>query len=147
MRVRLGASLVLAATLVPMAAGFAVEASGAGAGPPPLGPGVVTVELGIRHSRFSSGEIRVRPGTLVRFVVTNDDPIRHELIVGDDDVHAAHEAGHESFHPPVPGEVGVDPGESALTVYRFDEPGKVLFVRHLPGHLVYGMKGYVTVTP
>jgi uncharacterized cupredoxin-like copper-binding protein len=111
-----------------------------------LGPGVVTVEVGIHHSRFSIDDLRVRPGTLVRFVVTNDDPIHHEFIVGGDDVHAANEAGHEAFHPPVPGEVGVDPGETALTVYRFDDPGKVLFACHLPGHLAYGMKGYVTVS-
>jgi hypothetical protein len=47
-----------------------------------LGPGTVTVEIEIRHSRFIVDDLAVRPGTDVRFVVHNRDPIRHELIVG-----------------------------------------------------------------
>ena len=84
-------------------------------------------------------------GTLVRFVVTNLDPIHHEFIVGGPAVHAEHESGHEPFHPPVPGEVAVDPGETGLTTYRFDRPGNVLFACHLPGHFAFGMRGEVKV--
>jgi uncharacterized cupredoxin-like copper-binding protein len=47
----------------------------------------------------------------------------------------------------VPGEVTVDPSEVAETVYRFDEPGDVVFACHLPGHLQYGMRGTVEVLP
>ena len=47
--------------------------------------------------------LTVRRGTLVRFVVRNHDPIRHELIVGPPEVHARHASGHEAVHPPVPG--------------------------------------------
>ncbi len=54
----------------------------------------------------------MRPGTVVRFVVTNDDPILHELIVGDDAVHARHATGTEAAHPPVSGEVSVRPGDT-----------------------------------
>lgn len=46
-----------------------------------LGPGLVTVRMGIHHSAFSRSVIRVEPGTLVRFVVVNGDPIAHELVV------------------------------------------------------------------
>jgi uncharacterized cupredoxin-like copper-binding protein len=138
---------VILATLVPIAIGYAVDAAGAGAeeATPPLGPGVVTVEVDMRYSRFSFDDLRVYEGTLVRFVVVNSDPINHELVVGDDDVHAAHATGHDAFHPPVPGEVSVRPGATGFTAYRFDEPGTVLVACHLPGHLAYGMEATVTV--
>jgi uncharacterized cupredoxin-like copper-binding protein len=110
-----------------------------------LGPGLVTVEMDIHYSRFSAERIDVRPGTTVRFVVHNGDPINHELIVGDDEVHQRHILGSERLHPPVPGEVSLGPGETGVTVLRFDEPGTVLYACHLPAHLEYGMRGDVRV--
>jgi uncharacterized cupredoxin-like copper-binding protein len=127
-------------------AGYGLAASSAQSGGA-LGPGTVVVQLDVHHSRFEPESLRVREGTLVRFVVHNGDPIRHELIVGPPDVHARHESGTEATHPPVPGEVTVDPSEVAETVYRFDEPGDVVFACHLPGHLQYGMRGTVEVLP
>ena len=112
-----------------------------------LGPGPVTVTLDIDHSKFEPTLVRVRPHTEVRFVVVNRDPIGHELIVGDAEVHTRHEGGHEAEHPPRRGEVSVKPGERASTKYFFHEPGEVLYACHLPGHFEYGMKGTVVVTP
>jgi len=137
--------LVIFATVLPMACGYGLVAAHASSGPKPLGPGLVTIELTTRYSRFSTEEIVVYQGTLVRFVVTNDDPIHHEFIVGPDEVHAAHENGHDLTHPPVPGEVSVDPGETGLTTYLFDQPGTLRFACHFPGHLAYGMQGTVRV--
>ena len=128
------------------ATGYAVDARASSEPEEHLGPGLVTVEMGIEHSRFSTDELHVRPGTVVRFVVRNDDPIPHELIVGGDDVHARHAKGTEAFHPPVPGEVSVGPGETGLTVYEFDEAGSFQFACHLPRHLEYGMEGQVVVS-
>jgi uncharacterized cupredoxin-like copper-binding protein len=141
-------AIVALATVVPTIVGYSV-AAGADEEPAPLGPGIVTVEVSTRYSRYSEvlDDLRVYEGTLVRFVVVNDDPIHHELIVGDEAVHRAHEKGTEAIHPPVPGEVSVDPGETGLTTYRFDEPGEVRFACHLPGHLAYGMWGDITVVP
>ena len=135
------AAAVAAATV---GAGYATDAGG-DARPTALGPGLVTVEVGIQHSRFSVDELRVAEGTTVRFVVRNDDPIGHELVVGAADVHRRHETGGEAQHPPVPGEVSVAPGEVGVTVYDFDEPGAVTFACHLPGHVAYGMVGEVQV--
>ena len=140
-----GAALLVAlAFVVPMSIGFAIDAVNARR-PAPLGPGLVTVEMLMRYSRFTTDEIRVYEGTLVRFEVVNRDPIHHELIVGPERVHATHERGHDKHHPPVPGEVSVKPGERGLTTFRFDEPGTVVFACHLPGHLGYGMRGEVVV--
>ena len=123
----------------------AAAASGNRAERGPLGPGLVTVELRIEHSRFSPDRLEVVEGTTVRFVVRNDDPIGHEVIVGDEDVHARHERGNEPAHPTVPGEVSVGALEVAETWFAFDEQGTVEFACHLPGHLAYGMRGAVEV--
>ncbi len=112
----------------------------------PLGPGAVVVDVGIHHSRFSLDTLRVRPGTLVEFRVRNDDPIAHEFIVGDASVHARHERGTETAHPPVPGEVSVEALDVGSTFYRFDAAGRYEFACHLPGHLAFGMIGWVIVT-
>jgi uncharacterized cupredoxin-like copper-binding protein len=105
----------------------------------------VTVEIDMDYSRYSLEEIHVWEGTLVRFEVTNSDPINHELVVGDEAVHARHRIGTEAVHPPVPGEVSVDPRETGLTTYLFDEPGEVQYACHLQGHQQFGMEGVVVV--
>ncbi len=127
-----------------------VAASGAGSAPTErrraLGPGPVTVRLVVRDSHFTPSRIRVVPHTEVRFEIVNRDFIGHELIVGDDEVHARHETGHEAAHPPIPGEVSVPAHATGVTSYAFHTPGPVVFACHLPGHLAYGMQGTVTVT-
>jgi uncharacterized cupredoxin-like copper-binding protein len=110
-----------------------------------LGPGTVTVEIDIHHSRFVVDDLAVRPGTNVRFVVHNRDPIRHELIVGPPEVHERHERGNEAAHPPVPGEVTIDPDTTAETTFRFAGTGSIEYACHLPGHYQYGMKGWVQI--
>lgn len=127
--------------------GYVVEASRDAAAEPALGPGLVTVEIGIEHSRFSVTDLRVHEGSVVRFVVRNDDPIDHELVVGDDAVHARHAVGDEPRHPPVPGEVSVATGATAMTFYELTKPGTVVYACHLPGHLAYGMRGEIEVVP
>lgn len=121
---------------------FAIDGSGA---EDVLGPGEVTVVLDVKYSRFSPDRIRVHPGTTVRFVVDNRDPINHELIVGDAEVHRRHETGTEPAHAPRPGEVSVPATGQAETAFRFDEPGDVLYACHLPRHFAYGMRGVVEV--
>ncbi len=126
-----------------MLAGYRVEAPKTTSNV--LGPGTVTVEINIHHSRFNPDELVVREGTLVRFVIHNDDPIRHEFVLGPPEVHALHQGGTEALHPPVPGEVSLDPGETAETIYVFDAPGHLEYICHLPGHAQYGMRGAVHV--
>ena len=107
----------------------------------------MTVRLGIEHSVFtlSPAPLRVVAGTEVRFVVANDDPIGHELIVGPPEVHARHEAGTHASHGAVPGEVSVAPGGEGVTTFVFDAPGTVEYACHLGGHYAYGMHGEIEV--
>jgi len=136
------AFVVAAATAL---GGYAMNANAHAAPVTALGPGLVTVDVGIHYSKFSMSTLHVYRGTLVRFIIHNDDPIHHEFIVGDASVHLRHERGTEASHPPVPGEVSVAPNDVGETFYRFDTPGRFEFACHLPGHLAYGMRGWVTV--
>jgi uncharacterized cupredoxin-like copper-binding protein len=139
---RLAVSFVVAASVV----GVTYVSGGAGAHDSrTLGPGLVTVEVDIDDSRFSIGELSVEAGTTVRFLVRNNDPINHELVVGPPGVHESHSEGTETRHPPVPGEVSVGPGETGVTYYEFEEPSTLMFACHLPRHFEYGMRGFVIV--
>jgi uncharacterized cupredoxin-like copper-binding protein len=132
------AALVLAVGAAGCARGVAAE---------PLTPHDQTIVLRVRHSRFTPERVSVRDGTTVRFVVHNEDPIPHELIVGEPAVHLRHERGTEPWHPPRPGEVSIEAGALASTTFTFTKPGTTEFACHLPGHYAYGMKGVVTVSP
>ncbi len=104
-----------------------------------------TVTLTIRHSRFVPSSLAARPGSTVRIVVRNLDPIAHELIVGDQAVQDVHERGTETHHGERPGEVSVGAGATAETTYTFPASGPILLGCHLPGHWDYGMRGTVRV--
>jgi len=137
--VRLAVTTAVLAVAAVAAMGAVAAAGGEGE------PEVRTVMLVARHSRFEPARVSVPPGTTVRFVVVNRDPIDHELIVGDPATHARHEAGREAHHHgEVPGEVSVPAGTTAVTTYRSSTPGDVVFACHLPGHFAYGMAGVLT---
>jgi uncharacterized cupredoxin-like copper-binding protein len=136
--------IVAAIAVLTVVVGGAI-AGGASDAAAPLGPGTATVHLTIRHSHFSPDRVEVHPGTTVRFVVDNTDPIGHELIIGDEQVHIRHENGTEPTHPPRPGEVSIPGRSTAETTFSFSAVGPVLFACHLPGHFAYGMSGTVDV--
>ena len=125
--------------------GYAMSADAHPRVDPALGPGLVTVNVDIHYSKFSISTLHVHRGTVVRFLVHNTDPIHHEFILGPPDVQLRHELGKDATHPPVPGEVSIAPDDTGETFYRFDQPGRLEFACHLPGHLAYGMKGWVVV--
>jgi len=144
-RVLVAGAVAIAVAVATVLVGYAIDDTADAAADVPLGPGLVVVDVGIQHSRFSFDTLRVRPGTVVEFRVHNDDPIAHEFIVGDAKVHARHQRGNEAAHPPVPGEVSVKSLDVGSTFYRFDKAGRYEFACHLPGHLAYGMRGWVIV--
>jgi uncharacterized cupredoxin-like copper-binding protein len=144
-KLRAMGAVAMVAAIAAATAGYAVNDTKHADASTAVGPGLVTVNVSVHYSQFSISELHVRPGTLVRFLVRNNDPIDHEFIVGDASVHARHEHGHELVHPPVPGEVSLQPGQLGETFYEFDQPGRYLFACHFPGHFAYGMKGWVIV--
>jgi uncharacterized cupredoxin-like copper-binding protein len=146
-RRRLAAELAAAVAVGALITAGGYAATAPASGEPAMGPGVVTVEVGIEHSQFDLGRLRVQEGTIVQFVVHNADPIDHELVVGDAEVHRRHAAGTERRHPPIPGEASIAPDDTAMTFYEFTEPGMVVYACHLPGHAAYGMTGEIEVVP
>jgi uncharacterized cupredoxin-like copper-binding protein len=120
-------------------------ALGDGAGAGLARAGAQTVEIDIRYSHFEPGAVRVPAGVPIRFVLVNHDPIDHEWIVGDEAVHAAHRTGTEASHGARPTEQTIEAGRQVETVVTFDQPGRLTFVCHLPGHEAYGMTGTLVV--
>ena len=131
---------VVAALGIAAGAGLVASAAG-GAG---LRPGLRTIAVTIPFSRFSISHLDVAEGTLATFVVRNTDPIDHELIIGDQAVQDAVERGTELHHN-TPGQISVPAGSVVTTTYFFAQPGALFFACHLPGHLLYGMHGTITV--
>ena len=144
---RLLSRVGLAAATALVTVGAATAVAGDGEAAPPLGPDPVTVVVNFEHSAIQPPALRVRQGTVVRFVVVNNDPINHELIVGPPEVHDRHRNGTERQHGAEPGEVSVPALQRAVTSYTFDTPGTVEMACHLPGHYDYGMRGEVEVVP
>lgn len=114
-----------------------------GCGRAAAAPEEIVIE--IDHSRFEPDRVEVPAGSHVRFVIVNDDPIDHELIIGDESVQERHENGTEAHHGAIPGEVSVPAMSTRTTTYTFGGPGTVLFGCHLPGHYGYGMRGVIDV--
>jgi uncharacterized cupredoxin-like copper-binding protein len=129
---------VLAACLLLAAAACSAE----GADDPPSR----TVDVRIRFSRFHPEHFEFEAGTTLTFVVTNNDPIDHEFIIGSQRVQQVHEEGTEAHHGAKPGEISIPAGATRSTTYRLGEPGELLIGCHLPGHYDFGMRGVIDVT-
>jgi uncharacterized cupredoxin-like copper-binding protein len=97
----------------------------------------------IHYSAFEPGVVEVPAGAPVTITLENDDPIDHEWIIGDADVHERHRTGTEPFHAEVPTEVTVPALSTRATTLTFAGPGDFQFICHLPGHEQYGMVGIV----
>lgn len=142
---------VLSALVLAAAAAMA----GPGHGSSPVGePGeaaqatrTVKVEM-TDDMRFTPGEIAVRQGETVRFVVTNSGAVKHELVLGTREELRAHYAlmlktpGMEHADDNM---VSVAPGKTGEIVWRFSKAGNVHFACLQPGHYDAGMKGLVKV--
>jgi uncharacterized cupredoxin-like copper-binding protein len=126
----------------PVAAALLLAAAAvAGCAPSPQ-----TVTLTIHYSAFDLTELSVPRGVPITFVLVNEDPIDHEWLIGDDAFHAAHRSGTHATHGEVPTEVTIPALETVATTITFDEPTRLAYICHLPGHEAYGMVGVLTVT-
>ncbi|MGH2533434.1 MAG: heavy metal translocating P-type ATPase [Thermomicrobiales bacterium] len=110
----------------------------------------ITIEANDQF-RFDPAEITVEEGETIAFVLTNTGQLPHELVIGDEEVQAEHEAEMADVHGmdeigDNPYAVEVHAGDTATLVYTFDEPGTLLIGCHVPGHYDAGMRGTITVT-
>ncbi|WP_237170024.1 cupredoxin domain-containing protein [Pandoraea faecigallinarum] len=108
-----------------------------------------TIDVDMRDTmRFSPATLTVRRGDTVRFVVTNNGKIRHELTLGT----AASLAEHAKMMQQMPGmthteanAVTVEPGQTKTLVWHFTQAGTVDFACLEPGHFEAGMRGVINV--
>ncbi|VVE60173.1 blue (type 1) copper domain-containing protein [Pandoraea anapnoica] len=108
-----------------------------------------TVDVDMRDTmRFSPATLTVKRGDTVRFVVTNNGKIRHELTLGT----AASLTEHAKMMQQMPGmthtepnAVTVEPGQRKTLVWHFTQAGTVDFACLEPGHFEAGMRGVVNV--
>ncbi|MGI8708936.1 MAG: cupredoxin domain-containing protein [Actinomycetota bacterium] len=98
---------------------------------------------------FDPDHITVNAGETVRFVFTNEGEVPHEAVIGDMEAQMDHEAEMakhmEEDEGAEPGEVEVEPGETASLEYTFSDPGTFLIGCHEPGHWDAGMKATIGV--
>jgi len=122
---------------------MALAASAAGACAPADAATPVVVHVRIHYSKFEPAAITVPANKPVTYIITNDDPIDHEWLIGDASFHARHRTGTEAAHGDRPDEVSVAAGQTKSTTLTFAE-GSYLFICHFPLHEQYGMIGIVT---
>ena len=101
------------------------------------------VEIHIRYSHYEPSTIVVPYGRPITFVLINDDPIEHEWLIGDEQMHARHRTGTEAHHGDRPTEVSIPALATVETTITFDEVSW-RYICHLPGHEQYGMVGLLT---
>ena len=115
-----------------------------------------TIDIAMTGLAFEPANIDVSEGETIRFVFTNNDPIRHEAVVGDEAVQEEHEVemaamggmdmtGMDMGGADEPPSVVVDPATSGDLVVTFDQAGKTVIGCHEPGHWTGGMRFDVTV--
>jgi uncharacterized cupredoxin-like copper-binding protein len=122
---------------------MALAASAASACAPADASSPTVVHVRIHYSKFEPATIDVPANRPVTFVITNDDPIAHEWLIGDGTFHARHRNGTESAHGDRVDEVSVAAGQTKTTTLTFSA-GSYLFICHFPLHEQYGMIGILT---
>jgi uncharacterized cupredoxin-like copper-binding protein len=91
-------------------------------------------------------------GDSVRFEVTNEGAVRHELFVGDVAAHEEHaaemaEMGESGMGHDEANGVSVEPGQTEALAMTFAEAGALLVGCHEPGHYEAGMVADITIHP
>lgn len=98
--------------------------------------------------RFTPGEVRVKRGETVRFVVTNKGKQMHEMVLGTmDDLkkHAELMKKHPGMEHDEPHMAHVAPAKTAEMGWRFSKAGTFYYGCLLPGHFEAGMIGTIIV--
>ena len=109
------------------------------------GPGVVRAGGGAGGT-----EIRVNEGDTVKFIVSNDGKVMHEMVIGtmkDLKAHADMMRKHPTMEHDEPYMAHVAPGKKGEVVWQFTKAGEFYYACLLPGHFEAGMIGKIVVTP
>ncbi len=103
--------------------------------------------------RFDPPMMTVKPGSVIRFVVTNKGEIPHSWSIDTKAEQVEHEEGMEGM--PMENMMGhmdgepngfvLKPGETKTLTWTFTKGGDIEYACHLPGHYGAGMHGQIKV--
>lgn len=98
--------------------------------------------------RFIPGDIEVRQGQTVKFVVHNEGKALHEMVLGTKEAIKEHAELMKKFPEMEHADANmahVKPGKAGEIVWQFTKPGEFQFACLQPGHFEAGMVGKVVV--
>jgi len=101
------------------------------------------------NMRFTPGDITVKQGDTVRFVVVNKGKIMHEMVIGTLEElkeHGELMKKHPGMEHDEPYMSHVSPGKKENLFWQFTQPGEFYYGCLIPGHFEAGMVGKITVT-
>jgi uncharacterized cupredoxin-like copper-binding protein len=108
-----------------------------------------TVQIGMDDQmHFMPGDLKVRKGQTVRFVVSNDGVLMHEMVIGtmkDLKKHAELMKKFPGMDHDEPHMVHVAPGKRGDLTWQFTKTGEFYYACLIPGHLEAGMIAKITV--
>ncbi len=108
----------------------------------------ITVDMNDRM-RFVPGDIKVRQGETIRFVVRNSGKVLHEMVIGSMGELKSHQEMMRQ-HPGMEHDEAymthVSAGKQGEMIWQFTEVGEFHYACLIPGHFEAGMIGKITVT-
>jgi uncharacterized cupredoxin-like copper-binding protein len=109
-----------------------------------------TVQIeAVRGFRYAPMKLEVAAGDTIKFEVTNEDVIPHELVLGNSAYQQLHQNQANAggvYHDYSKYSVHVSPGDTLGFTWTFEEPGRVQYACHIQGHFEQGMIGEIRIT-
>ena len=109
-----------------------------------------TIRVGMDDTmHFTPGDLVVKRGETIRFVVRNDGKIMHEMVIGtmkELKEHAELMRKHPGMEHDEPYMAHVAPSKQGELVWQFTRAGTFYYACLIPGHLEAGMIAKITVT-
>lgn len=109
----------------------------------PLSP-TRTINIDASEMTFGVDKIDVKPGEIIRFIVTNKGEVRHEFAIGTHDENAQMQAMMQQMPDMVHNSdniVTVEPGQQKELIWRVPDKPDIEFSCNIPGHAEAGMRG------
>lgn len=108
-----------------------------------------TIEVDMLDTmRFTPGDIKVKQGETIRFIVKNKGNAMHEMVIGTMEELKEHHAmmqKHPGMEHEEPYMAHVAPSKKETMVWQFTQPGEFYYACLIPGHFEAGMVGKIKV--
>lgn len=108
-----------------------------------------TVRIGMDDKmHFTPGDLMVKKGETIKFVVRNDGKIMHEMVIGTRKELKAHGEmmkQHPGMEHDEPYMAHIAPGKAGDLVWQFTQAGDFHYACLIPGHLEAGMIARIVV--